>query len=77
MLFDAHLGDSLATFTYIDPAIIANVNPPGNVRCEPEPVLGPVQHCEWLQFRDGWCDLYRRFQEKVPSRTSDTKRRPR
>ena len=24
MLFDSHLGDSLATFTYIDPAVIGN-----------------------------------------------------
>ena len=39
MLFDAHLGDSLATFTYIDPAIIVNVNPPGNVPSNRTPSL--------------------------------------
>src|ERR1043165_3336407 len=31
MLFDSHLGDSMATFTYVDPSIISNSIPPGNV----------------------------------------------
>jgi len=39
MLFDAHLGDSLATYTYIDPAIIVNATPPGNVSSNRNPSL--------------------------------------
>jgi hypothetical protein len=39
MLRDAHLGDALATFTYMDPSIIVNANPPGNVSSNRNPNL--------------------------------------
>jgi hypothetical protein len=39
MLFDSHLGDSLATFTYVDPSILTNANPPGNVPANRDPSL--------------------------------------
>src|SRR5206468_805808 len=37
ILFDAHPGLALGEFTYMDPAIIVNANPPGNVSSNRDP----------------------------------------
>ena len=39
MLFDAHPGLGLGEFTYMDPAIIVNADPPGNVSTNRDPGL--------------------------------------
>jgi len=39
MIFDAHPGLALGEFTYMDPSIIVNANPPGNVPSNRDPTL--------------------------------------
>ena len=61
ILFDAHPGLGLGEFTYTDPAIIVNSNPPGNVSTNRDPALDMFSTANGYNFATNGGDYGPKF----------------